>query len=76
MPFVLILRKNVWRTALILWYVTFFYERKTEQSIKLGMEYVDEMTLKGFRTCQQHTRIVSILGAVKLLFTFVALNTV
>ena len=40
------------------------------------MEYVDEMTLKGFRTCQQHTRIVSILGAVKLLFTFVALNTV
>lgn len=42
-----------------------------------GAEYVDEKTLKRFRTCQQHTmRIVSILDAVKLLFTFVVLNTV
>ena len=58
------------------WVCNIFYERETEQSIKVGMEFVDEMTSKGFRTCQKHTRIVSILGAVKLLFTFVALNTV
>ena len=43
----------------------------------LGMKYVDEKIWKAFRTCQEHTiRIVSILGAVKLLFTFVVLNTV
>ena len=77
MPFALILIKNnVRRTLLILGYVTFF-KRKTKQSVMLGMKYVDEKIWKAFRTCQEHTiRIVSILGAVKLLFTFVVLNTV
>ena len=43
----------------------------------LGMEYVDEKTLKGVGTCHQRTvRIVSILGAAKLLFTFVVLKRV
>jgi len=43
----------------------------------LGMEYPDEKTSEGFKTCHQHTvRIVSILGAAKFLFSFVVLNRV